>query len=389
MGMSALGITEAMWWACHGGVILSSVPATITVGAVIRAALWSMSRWFRTVPQRPRAMPLHSCTMRTHSFTMRGSAFLAIVMYFSAAVVAALRGPMGTGAWRKPFVASAAKGPGRGKTVECCGNSTEPVFVSSTPPSLSRKVPRAPEAMTVMPPMLCPATIAFRPSGTVASSTAHRSSASLCGPYPAVVNGSWERPCPRWSYRTTRRFGSSSRTTGPHEAREVAQQWERTTVGPSSGPRTSTCRRVPSSERTCSSRAGPTCRVAIGGTFRSGWRRGISGPARGPGAKGERSVVESDLGDREGRRADPAHGVSTPQVGRVEGAGALVSFGGTDQDLAHPLLVGRGDLVAGRQAPLPAVVPGQGGEVARDVGADVRSEEHTSDLQSRGQLVCR
>src|SRR5699024_3619129 len=99
----------------HGGVILSSVPTTTVVGTVICEAVSRRSRVLMTLPQRPRGTDAHSWTMRRPRRTIRGSASLPMVMYFSAAVVARLRGPRGKVVTRNVFAAKLLSGPGRGR----------------------------------------------------------------------------------------------------------------------------------------------------------------------------------------------------------------------------------------------------------------------------------
>src|SRR3712207_6988846 len=49
----------------------------------------------------------------------------------------------------------------------------------------------------------------------------------------------------------------------------------------------------------------------------------------------------------------------------------------------------RGGRLAHRNGPCRVVVVTGGGELAGPEGVDIRSEEHTSELQSRQYLVCR
>src|SRR6476661_1015 len=100
--------------------------------------------------------------------------------------------------------------------------------------------------MMLIPPMECP-TSTTGPAGVVASSTSPRSRPvrSMVARVSLVQP---ERPCPRWSQRTSRARSRTAARWRSHSTRRAVKPCEKTTVsGASAGPSTSTCRGTPSS----------------------------------------------------------------------------------------------------------------------------------------------
>lgn len=83
-----------------------------------------------------------------------------------------------------------------GTTVADATSRALPVLVSRTAAACSRTAGRVAAAISVIPPMECPAITARSPGARVASSTASRSSASGSVPYAGLAG---LRPWPRWS----------------------------------------------------------------------------------------------------------------------------------------------------------------------------------------------
>ncbi len=87
--------------------------------------------------------------------------------------------------------------PGRsGSTVDSGTSRVLPVLHSRTAAACSRNAGRVEAAITVMPPMECPAMTARSPGARVAVRTASRSSASASVLHAGLAG---VRPWPRWS----------------------------------------------------------------------------------------------------------------------------------------------------------------------------------------------
>ncbi len=138
-----------------------------------------------------------ACTMRAHASTMCGAEPAPIVPYLRIRRASGVTGPSGA---REPRIRRVSQVRGRpariGTTVEAATSCELPVLHSRTAAACARKAALPEAAITVMPPMECPAITACSPGARVASSTASRSSASASALHAGLAG---LRPWPRWS----------------------------------------------------------------------------------------------------------------------------------------------------------------------------------------------
>lgn len=117
--------------------------------------------------------------MRAQASTRSGAEPGPIVAYLRIFLETGVTGPSGAFAPRTAVVIRVRSAPARsGRTRASAASRVLPVEQSSTAAACSRSPGREAAAITVIPPMECPASTALRPGASVAARTASRSSAS-------------------------------------------------------------------------------------------------------------------------------------------------------------------------------------------------------------------